>query len=188
MTQLVIDLRNNPGGLVTSSVSVCSRFLQAGQLIVSLEGRLDEKIVKHLSEKCTSYPKLPLALLVNGDSASAAEIMTGCLQDTKRAIIIGERTFGKGVVQSLIPFGKDEALRITTAQYFTPKHRLIQGNGVEPDIKVPLTIARSHAISAQMNSHPGIVQPMIPNSVRDVQLERALEVLKAVQRFQKVHE
>lgn len=183
MKQLVIDLRNNPGGLVIAAGDACSRFLTPGKRIVSLEGRNAKEKQVIVAKPCKSYPDLPVAVLINENTASAAEIMTACLQDHKRAVAIGERTFGKGVVQTLIPFGEKEALRITTAKYYTPARRVIQDNGIEPDVAVPLSTARNFALAAQLNFHPGEIRPKIPNAVRDIQLERAMEILKAVRLF-----
>ncbi len=185
---LIIDLRGNPGGLVAASVQVCSRFLPPAKTIVSLIGR-DEKILESFaSAKCDqNQPDLPLVLLVNGATASAAEIMTACLRDYKRAVIIGEQTFGKGVVQNLISFGKNEALRLTTARYYSPSRQIIHGKGITPDIVIPLSPARRFALAAQLNHHPGEIQPQIRNAVRDVQLERAAEILKAVKLFRDTH-
>jgi len=187
MTSLVIDLRNNPGGLVIAAVKVCSLFLPEDDLIVSLEGRDGGKKETYRSLKCRKYTDLPLALLVNGNSASASEIVTACLQSHKRAVVIGERTFGKGVVQTLMPFGSKEALRVTTAKYYAPDRRVIHEKGVDPDIQVPLTAARRAAISVRMNTHPGEIEDRVPGGVRDTQLERAVEVLKAVQLFRNAH-
>lgn len=183
MKALIIDLRNNPGGLVVAAAKIASRFLTPGKSIVTLEDRNGKVKQAYKSGPCVNFPDLPIALLVNGNSASASELLSACLQDYKRAVIIGERTFGKGVVQTVVPFGKKEALRITTAKYYTPSHKAIHGVGIHPDIHVPLTIARRHMISAQMNQFPGVVKPNAPNTIEDVQLARALEVLKAVNRF-----
>ena len=113
--------------------------------------------------------------------------MTACLRDYKRAVIIGEQTFGKGVVQNLIPFGKKEAIRLTTAHYYSPSKQIIQGKGITPDIVITLTPARRFALAGQLNHHPGEIQPQIRNAVRDIQLERAIEVLKAVKLFRDTH-
>ncbi len=184
MKMLIVDLRNNPGGLVASSAQICSRFLAPGKKIVSIEGRNKKDNKVFVSEKCTNFPDMPVVLLVNGNSASASEIMTACLQDHKRAVVIGEHTFGKGVVQVIIPFGSKEALRITNARYFTPSRRIIHENGIEPDIVVPITNAARFRIAAQMNQYPGIVKPLAPNTIEDIQLKRACDVLKAVSVFQ----
>lgn len=188
LQQLIIDLRGNPGGLVSAAVQVCSRFVPQGTTIVSLIGRNDKVLKRFDAEKCdNSRQDLPLVLLVNGATASAAEIMTACLRDCKRAVIIGEQTFGKGVVQNLIPFGKGEAIRLTTAHYYSPSRQAIQGKGITPDIVITLTPARRFALAGQLNHHPGEIQPQIRNAIRDIQLERAIEVLKAVKLFRDVH-
>ncbi len=181
MKRLIIDLRNNPGGLLISARDASSRFLTAGKPVLSVEGREKKDRIVHKSISCKSYPELPLVILVNEMTASAAEIMTACLQDHKRAAVIGTTTFGKGVVQTLIPFKeKKEALRITTAKYYTPSRRIIQDHGIEPDISVPLSPAHRNNLMVQLNSHPGTVLPRIPRAVRDTQLERALEIQKAL--------
>lgn len=185
---LIIDLRGNPGGLVSAATQVCSRFLPPEKTIVSLIGRNEKVLKSFTSEKCSaSWQELPLVLLVDGATASAAEIVTACLQDYKRAIVIGEQTFGKGVVQNLIPFGKNEALRLTTAHYYTPAKRAIQEKGITPDIILALSPARRYALANQLNIHPGVIMPLTKNAVRDVQLERATEVLKAVKLFRDAH-
>ncbi len=183
MKALIIDLRNNPGGLVVAAAKIASRFLTPGKSIVTLEDRERKVKQAYKSEACKNFPELPIALLVNGNSASASELLSACLQDYKRAVVIGEQSFGKGVVQTVVPFGKKEALRITTAKYYTPSHRAIHGVGIKPDIHVPLTIAKRHMISAQMNQFPGVIKPNAPNTIEDVQLARAQEILKAVNRF-----
>lgn len=185
---LIVDLRNNPGGLVSAAVQVCSRFLPPGKAVVSLVGRDPQKTKHFATEKCVHhFPDQPLVLLVNYATASAAEIMTACLRDYKRAVIIGERTFGKGVVQNLIPLNSKEALRLTTAHYYTPSKQAIQDQGITPDIPVRLTPARRIALANQLNLYPGEITPKIRNAVRDIQLERAIEVLKAVKLFRDAH-
>lgn len=188
LQQLVIDLRGNPGGLVLAAVQTCSRFLPPGKTVVSLIGR-NEKVLQHFtSEACKiNLQNIPVVLLVNGSTASAAEIMTACLQDHKRAVVIGEQTFGKGVVQNLIPFGNKEAIRLTTAWYSSPAEQMIQGKGITPDIIIALSPARRFALAGQLNHHPGEIQPQLRNAVRDIQLERAIEVLKAVKLFRESH-
>ncbi len=130
---LVLDLRNNPGGLLDSAVAVSDVFLDQG-VIVSVKGRTeDNKLVR--SAKAGDLIKgAPIVVLVNAGSASASEIVAGALQDHRRAIIMGQRTFGKGSVQTVIPIGKDTAIKLTTARYYTPSGRSIQAEGIEPDI------------------------------------------------------
>ena len=136
---LVIDLRNNPGGLLVSAVDMLSPFFNDGELAVYTQGR-DAASRSELRTSGVDKPRgYPIAVLVNSGSASAAEIVTGALRDTHRAVVIGERTFGKGSVQSLLQLGDGEAIRLTTARYFTPGGRVIHGKGIEPD--VPLAVS-----------------------------------------------
>lgn len=132
---IVIDVRNNPGGLLDQAVSVSDLFLDQGE-IVSTRSRNEEDTVKYNAKKGDIAEGLPIVVLVNDGSASASEIVAGALQDHKRAIILGEKTFGKGSVQTVIPLGKHGAMRLTTARYYTPSGRSIQVKGIEPDVEV----------------------------------------------------
>src|SRR5256885_7255600 len=125
MKTLVLDLRTNPGGLLTQGVRVSDLFLNPGQRIVSMRGRLPEANREYADTARQRWPKLPLIVLVDGRSASAAEIVAGALQDHDRALIVGTPTYGKGSAQSVIPFGADGGLKITTARWFTPAGRSI---------------------------------------------------------------
>ncbi|OGT19244.1 MAG: peptidase S41 [Gammaproteobacteria bacterium RBG_16_57_12] len=132
---MVLDLRNNPGGVLNAAVDVSDAFLEDG-LIVYTEGRINDS---KLSFKATPNDVLngvPLVVLVNGGSASASEIVAGALQDHKRALILGSKTFGKGSVQTILPLSEDTALKLTTARYYTPSGRSIQAEGIEPDIEL----------------------------------------------------
>ena len=131
---LILDLRNNPGGLLSQAVRVADEFLDSG-LIVSIKGR-DKKEEKSIAHKNSTPRKYPLIVLINEGSASASEIVAGALQDNKRALILGSTTFGKGSVQTLFPLSDGSGLRLTTAIYYTPRGRSIQASGIEPDIKV----------------------------------------------------
>jgi len=131
---LVLDLRNNPGGLLDQAVEVSDLFLDKGSEITSMRGRNAGDNMRWAARTEDVTGGLPIIVLVNAGSASASEIVTGALQDHKRATIIGERTFGKGVVQTLIPLGREQALRLTTARYYTPAGTSIQAVGIEPDI------------------------------------------------------
>jgi carboxyl-terminal processing protease len=135
---LILDLRWNPGGLLDEAVNVCQEFLPRGQLIVSTEGRttIEKYFAKGDGDELHG---MPIVVLVNLSSASASEIVTGCLQDLHRAIILGEKTFGKGSVQSIFPLDDGSALKLTTAKYYTPSHRVIHEHGITPDIVVPLS-------------------------------------------------
>jgi carboxyl-terminal processing protease len=135
---LVLDLRNNPGGLLTQAVRVADLFLDSG-MIVYTEGRIDSQKQKYFAQKDGSWLDFPVVVLVNGGSASASEIVAGALQDHRRAIVLGIKTFGKGSVQTILPLDDNSALRLTTARYFTPKGRSIQAMGIVPDIVVEST-------------------------------------------------
>lgn len=132
---LIIDLRNNPGGLLDQAVETTDLFLDRGE-IVSMRGRMPSDNARWSATVGDIADGLPIVLLVNAGSASASEIFVGALQDHRRATVVGEKTFGKGVVQSLIPLAQDRALRLTTARYYTPSGASIQAVGIQPDIKV----------------------------------------------------
>jgi carboxyl-terminal processing protease len=133
---LVLDIRNNPGGLLTQAVRIADLFLDSG-MIVYTEGRIAKQ--KYFAQKDGSWMDFPVVVLVNGGSASASEIVAGALQDHKRAVVLGTKTFGKGSVQTILPLDDSSALRLTTARYFTPKGRSIQATGIVPDIIVEST-------------------------------------------------
>jgi carboxyl-terminal processing protease len=130
---LVLDLRNDPGGLLTQAVKVADLFLDSG-LIVYTDGRLENQKQKYFAHKPGTWSDFPMIVLVNGGSASASEIVAGALQDHKRALVLGTQTFGKGSVQTILPLDSDSALRLTTARYYTPSGRSIQASGITPDI------------------------------------------------------
>jgi carboxyl-terminal processing protease len=132
---LVLDLRNNPGGVLDAAVEVSDAFLNSG-LIVYTEGRITESDFRYSATETTIAEDIPLIVLINGGSASASEIVAGALQDHKRAVIVGTQSFGKGSVQSVLPIGGNKAIKLTTARYFTPKGRSIQAQGIQPDVYV----------------------------------------------------
>ncbi|GAA8224358.1 S41 family peptidase [Helicobacter pylori] len=132
---IVLDLRGNPGGLLNQAVGLSNLFIKEG-ILVSQKGKNKEENLEYKANGRAPYTNLPIAVLVNGGSASASEIVAGALQDHKRAIIIGEKTFGKGSVQVLLPVNKDEAIKITTARYYLPSGRTIQAKGITPDIVI----------------------------------------------------
>jgi carboxyl-terminal processing protease len=141
---LVLDLRNNPGGLLTQAVRVSDLFLDSG-LIVYTEGRIESQKQKYFAQKEGTWSGFPMVVLVNGGSASASEIVAGALQDHKRAVVLGTKTFGKGSVQTILPLDDNSALRLTTARYFTPAGRSIQALGIVPDIVVEASSAEAKA-------------------------------------------
>lgn len=132
----VLDLRNNPGGILGASVKVADAFLDDG-LIVYTEGRLETRELTFRAAPGDLLDGKPVAVLINGGSASASEIVAGALQDHDRATVLGSKSFGKGTVQSVIPLANERAIKITTAHYFTPNGRSIHATGIEPDIIVP---------------------------------------------------
>ncbi|MEJ8613009.1 S41 family peptidase [Helicobacter pylori] len=132
---IVLDLRGNPGGLLNQAVGLSNLFIKEG-VLVSQKGKNKEENLEYKANGRAPYTNLPIAVLVNGGSASASEIVAGALQDHKRAVIIGEKTFGKGSVQMLLPVNKDEAIKITTARYYLPSGRTIQAKGIMPDIVI----------------------------------------------------
>lgn len=132
----VLDLRNNPGGLLDQSIAVVNAFISKGE-IVSTRGRNADETQRYVARASDLSGGKPVVVLINGGSASASEIVAGALQDHKRATILGTRSFGKGSVQTIIPLGQGNgALRLTTARYYTPSGRSIQAKGIEPDIQI----------------------------------------------------
>ena len=192
MQALVLDLRGNPGGLLDQAVEVCEKFLARGSLIVTTEGRNpSQNSVRKARGRGDELNGMPMVVLVNLGSASASEIVAGCLQDTKRAIILGEKSFGKGSVQSIIPLEAmpdgTSALRLTTAKYYTPSHKVIHEEGITPNIVVPLTDEQERDI--QMKQAPGGIQSLEQKerervlNTRDPQLDRAMDLLKGITLF-----
>ncbi|HAM55487.1 MAG TPA: peptidase S41 [Candidatus Rokubacteria bacterium] len=182
---LVLDLRNNPGGLLTSAVEVSERFIEAGKLVVYTEGRVRNQNMRFQANAKRVYSDFPIVVLVNQGSASASEIVAGALQDHGRAVVLGTQTFGKGSVQTIIPLSDGSGLRLTTAKYFTPKGRSIHGKGVTPDIIVEVPKVTAAAAPAEQPA-PGkpsgqTVDTKTQDDLkRDPQLQRALDLLKAM--------
>jgi carboxyl-terminal processing protease len=140
---VILDLRNNPGGVLSGAVSVSDIFIDEG-LIVYTEGRSPDSASKFHAKPGDMINAAPMVVLVNGGSASASEIVAGALQDHKRAIIVGEKTFGKGSVQTILPMTNGDAIKLTTARYYTPSGTSIQAKGIKPDIELQsLSLSRS---------------------------------------------
>lgn len=187
---LILDLRWNPGGLLEQAVGVCEKFLPRGQLVVSTEGRNTAQNSIHRAtghgDELVNHDgvQIPIVVLVNGSSASASEIVSGCLQDLHRAIILGEKTFGKGSVQSIIPLDDGSALRLTTAKYYTPSHKVIHEVGITPNVIVPLTDDEERDIL--LKRMPGGVESLDEKeqqrlaNTHDPQLERATDLLNGI--------
>jgi carboxyl-terminal processing protease len=189
----VLDLRLNPGGLLDQAVSVSDAFLDRGE-IVSTRGRDPKDVTRFDSRPGDDIDGKPLIVLVNGGSASASEIVAGALQDHRRATVVGTRSFGKGSVQTIIPLGENGALRLTTALYYTPSGKSIQGKGITPDIKVdqplPEELAgadvsrgesdlKGHIKGAEENGEgSGSAAYVPPDPKNDLQLAYALDLLR----------
>jgi carboxyl-terminal processing protease len=188
MQGLVLDLRWNPGGLLEQAVDVCEKFLPRNHLVVTTEGRnTAQNSVRKAMGRGDEIKNMPMVVLINLGSASASEIVAGCLQDSKRAIILGEKSFGKGSVQSILPLSDGSALRLTTAKYYTPSHKVIHEEGITPDITVPMTEEEERDI--QIKHAPGGIQSLDPKdrervlNARDPQLDRAMDLLKGITLF-----
>jgi len=182
MQGLVLDLRNNPGGLLNAAIEVSQKFLEKRDLVVFTQGRDETSRKTYKARGVYHYDNFHIAILVNGGSASASEIVAGALQDHERAILVGERTFGKGSVQSVLPLEDGSALRLTTAKYYTPSERVIHNHGIAPNVHVPMDSDRLRQIfqrRAQLND-AGEADATI---AEDIQLSRAMELLDAVIMF-----
>jgi carboxyl-terminal processing protease len=177
---LVLDLRNNPGGLLTSAVEVTEKFLEPGKLIVYTEGRVRNQNMRFSSNAKRSFTNFPIVVLVNQGSASASEIVAGALQDLGRAVVLGTQSFGKGSVQTIIPLSDGSGLRLTTAKYFTPKGRSIHGKGITPDILVEGPKTTALVTGGDAPTPPPVTETPQEQLKRDPQLQRALDLLKAM--------
>lgn len=197
---IVIDVRNNPGGLLDQAVAVSDLFLDKGE-IVSTRSRNEEDTVKYTAEPGDIAQGLPIVVIINEGSASASEILAGALQDHRRAVVIGQKSFGKGSVQTVIPLGTYGAMRITTARYYTPSGRSIQAKGIEPDIIVKpakvellesygLNITEADLQGALKNEEDETGKKADKNKendnaekISDYQLIRALDLVKALKLY-----
>jgi len=187
MEALVLDLRSNPGGLLNSAVSVSELFLQRNDPIVFTQGRSRRDRTTYFSRRRRPLGDFPLVVLINGGSASASEIVAGALQDNRRAILLGEKTFGKGSVQTVMPMSDGSALRLTTALYYTPSERVIHEHGIAPDIEVAIPPEDWQAIRQDW-SRPAIPEHGNRDKMQDLidgdaQLRKALHVLEGIKTF-----
>lgn len=184
MQALVLDMRNNPGGLLDSAVAVCGEFLPEGTVVVTQEGRKasEDSPPYRTPKRNGKAPRTyPVAVLANHGSASAAEIVSAVLQDLKRAIVVGTTTFGKGSVQTILPMKNGSAMRLTTAKYYTPSHRTIHEHGVTPNIVSTLTTDEEMKLTRWRSTHgTGEAAALEQANLDDHQLERAVDALKGV--------
>jgi carboxyl-terminal processing protease len=181
----VLDLRNNPGGLLNVAVEVAQPFFNHGELVVYTQGRTAESRQDYTAQGDATRRDYPIAVLVNSGSASASEVVTGALRDTERAVVIGERTFGKGSVQTILPLRNGDALRLTTARYYTPGGKVIHEVGISPDIELPVSVEdegklivqrlrRDYEDAAEFNERFGF------DPIEDKQLLAATDMLRGV--------
>ena len=182
---LVIDLRNNPGGLLDAAIDVCNQFFEKGELIVYTQGRTPESRETFNADGAHVRRTYPVAILVNDGTASAAEIVSGAMKDTKRAVIVGEKTFGKGSVQSILDLDNGEGLRLTTSRYYTPSGITIHEKGIQPHVEVEMS-ADDEAKLRLQQARPDLSTPAEFSErfgfarVEDTQLNAAEEVLTGV--------
>jgi carboxyl-terminal processing protease len=189
---VILDLRNNPGGLLDQAVAVADAFLEKGE-IVSTRGRRPDDAQRYNAHPGDITGGLPVVVLINGGSASASEIVAGALQDHHRAILVGTRTFGKGSVQTIIPLPGHGAMRLTTARYYTPSGRSIQAKGIDPDIIVEAakiehpapegTPPKPTDTKGDDNPEPVAVDPAVMGTADDYQLARAIDMLRGIALF-----
>jgi carboxyl-terminal processing protease len=181
MQAFILDLRNNPGGLLNSAVDVCAQFLPPNTKVVSTQGRVTSQQRDYTtSGAAKERPHFPMAVLVNEGSASGAEIVCGALKDLHRAIVIGETTFGKGSVQNVMQLPDGSALRFTTAKYYTPSKQVIHGNGVTPNIRVPMTTEQERVLFAARSDNIKQADEKSFIKSNDPQMLRAIDALKGV--------
>jgi carboxyl-terminal processing protease len=202
ISSLILDLRNNPGGLLNSAVDVASHFIKPDRLIVSVKDRKGETVEYRSEQTNFNFYDIPMIVLVNQGSASASEIVAGALKDWNRAVIMGTQTFGKGSVQSVIPLGDGSAMRLTTARYYTPKGISIQATGISPDIVVKPEAKDSSKLrpvirEKDLEKHlkngeqegkeeEEETMPVEIDEKDDVQLQKAIDLLKTWKIFKEV--
>jgi len=188
---LILDVRYNPGGLLDVAAKVAEKFLDKNKVIVTTKGRGNLQNLEFHSRASSKYKDLPMVILINEGSASGSEILAGALQDHKRAIVVGEKTFGKGSVQTVIPLADESALKLTTSKYFTPLGRSIHGEGIMPDIEIKYREVEK--LESEENDLPEEItktfekkensdsdDPFLKRYKNDNQLIRAVDILKGV--------
>ena len=198
MNAVILDLRNNPGGLLDVAVKVAEKFIQKDKLIVYTKGRRPSQNLEFISRLSRPLTNPPMVVLINEGSASGSEIVAGCLQDYKRAIIVGTKSFGKGSVQTVIPLSDGSALRLTTSKYFTPLGKVIHGKGVMPDIVAEegkkgsaepqeQKIEKPQEIFEEIEKKEKVEKVEKPFDYKsDAQLMRAVDILKAVKFYKDI--
>ncbi len=198
MNALILDLRNNPGGLLDAAVDVAGEFIERGKIIVSTKGHKAKQNMEFMSRAPNPIINLPMVILINAGSASGSEIVAGALKDYKRAIILGNTSFGKGSVQTIVPLGDGSALRLTTSKYFTPLNNEIHGKGVMPDIVVEEAKVELLNKEPEESKSEDIFEEIIEKKENtpkeekgldyksDNQLARAVDILKAIKIYKEI--
>ena len=193
---LVLDLRNNPGGLVPPSISIADMLLTGGKIVYT-EGRLPNSNQEYYADPFDISGGIPIIILINGGSASASEIVAGALQDNRRAVVLGTQSFGKGSVQTVVPINENSAIKLTTAKYFTPNGRSIQALGISPDLVIeraeikpfkPSTRAREKNLTGHLNTESKgekSTSSEPSNIMADNQLYEALNILRGIKLLEK---
>ena len=187
MDSLILDLRNDPGGLLNVAAEVAGKFLPAGEMIVYTKGRNGKQEMEFRVKEKKTRTDYPMVVLVDQGSASASEIVAGALQDHKRAVLVGMKTFGKGSVQTVIPLSDGSAMRLTTSKYYTPNGRSIHGKGIMPDIVVEFKPVKKEDASKQQNPDEVFEKvedqpqkPVVKKEEYDNQLQSAVDVIKTM--------
>ncbi len=173
---LILDVRNNPGGLLNSAIDISSKFLEDGMTVVSTDSRTEEKRVYKSLPFSKKYLDIPLVVLINKGSASGSEILASALRENKRAILLGETTFGKGSVQTILPLSDGSAMRLTTSKYYTPSDESIHEKGVEPDIEVSKEVIEK----TEEDVFENLDKKKEFNYKEDNQILRALDLIKGL--------
>jgi carboxyl-terminal processing protease len=197
MDSLILDLRNNPGGLLDVATAVSEKFLPQGSLIVSTKSRVPSQNVEFKAKNPKPYTDFPMVLLVNEGSASASEIAAGAIQDNRRGVVVGTKTYGKGSVQTVMPLKDGSALRLTTASYLTPRGRSISGEGIIPDVFVEQLQYQEEPkakkedifekLETKSGEKPEGKEPLLKKEkVRDYQLERAIDIIKGIKAYKRI--
>jgi carboxyl-terminal processing protease len=201
MEGLILDLRNNPGGLLDAAVNVSEKFLIPGKLIVYTKGRVNNQNLEFYAKAKKAHLDYPMVVLINEGSASASEIVAGALRDNQRAILLGNKTFGKGSVQTVIPLKDGSAVRLTTSKYFTPSGGQIHDDGIQPDVEIPLEEqkllsaiqevkepVKSEKIFEQLDKENENKDVVLEESspVFDSQLLRAIDLIKGIGIYSKI--
>jgi carboxyl-terminal processing protease len=182
---LIIDVRNNPGGLLKEASDCISYFIEAPKLIVSTKGRLSDQNDELRSKNKSAVKDLPLVVLINKGSASGAEILAGAVKDWHRGILVGTNTFGKGSVQTVLPLRDGSALKLTTAEYFTPKGININDIGIKPDIEVQMTEEAEDKLWKFRSTKENKSDAVLDLSI-DPQLQRAIDILKGLSVYSEI--